>query len=147
MSSQSSPHDSPISPSGDDWHDAPPPNAFVEHLGTIRRRWNGNGWTYGLLVEERHRNGAGVMHGGAMSALIDEVIGTVARDEVGRQHVTVQFSMTFLRPVHVGDFLELACEIVKVTRSMSFVESRLLVAGDAAATASLVLKAVRQHGS
>lgn len=83
------------------------------------------------------------MHGGAMTALIDEVIGTFVTESVGRPHVTVQISTTFLQPVRVGDLVEPQCEIVKVTRSMTFVEARLHVGGSVVATASLIFKAVR----
>ncbi len=83
------------------------------------------------------------MHGGAMTALIDEVIGTFATETVGRPHVTVHLATTFLKPVHVGDLVEPSGEIVRVTRSMTFVEARLTVSGSVVATASLIFKAMR----
>jgi acyl-coenzyme A thioesterase PaaI-like protein len=57
--------------------------------------------------------------------------------------VTVQLSTVFLAPVRVGDFVVAGCEIVKVTRSMTFVEARLHVADAVVATANLILKALR----
>jgi len=125
------------------WHVSPSPNDFTERFGPLQRRWSGDRWIYAMRVDDGHRNEAGLMHGGAMTALIDEVIGTFVTETVGRSHVTVQLSTTFLQPVRVGDLVEPSCEIVKVTRSMTFVEAKLHVAGSVVATASLIFKAVR----
>ena len=126
-----------------EWQDEPPLNSYSELFGPLKRRRIGDRWAYGLRVREVHRNGAGVMHGGAMTALIDEVIGTVAREAVSRAHVTVHLSATFLKPVLVGEFIEITHEIVKVTGSMTFVEAKLRVADAVVATASLILKATQ----
>ena len=86
----------------EDWHDAPPANDFVRRFGPLQRRWAGDRWAYAMRVGEGHRNGAGLMHGGAMTALIDEVVGTLVAESLGRPHVTVQLSTSFLKAVHVG---------------------------------------------
>lgn len=125
------------------WHLAPAPNDFTCRFGPLQRRWCGDRWTYALRVDAGHRNEAGLMHGGAMTALIDEVVGTFVAESVGRPHVTVQLSTTFLHPVRVGDLVEPSCEIVKVTRSMTFVEAKLRVGANVVATASLIFKAPR----
>jgi uncharacterized protein (TIGR00369 family) len=130
-------------PTPADWHDAPPPNDFVRRLGALMRTRDSDGWRYAMRIEDGHRNGAGVMHGGALTAFVDEVVGTIARDRLGRRHVTVQLSTNFLRPVAVGELLEARCEIVAVTRSMTFVEAKAFVADALVATASLILKASR----
>jgi uncharacterized protein (TIGR00369 family) len=143
MVSASDSSDPPGVPSVADWHDVPTPNDFVQRLGRLQRRQVGDGWAYRMLAEEGHRNGAGVVHGGALAAFVDEVIGTIARDDVGRRHVTVQLQTVFLAPVRPGDAVEAQCEIVKVTGSMTFVEARLFVADAVVATASAVLKASR----
>jgi uncharacterized protein (TIGR00369 family) len=141
MSSASDSSDTPGA-SRADWHDVPSPNDFARRLGPLQRRRNGDGWTYAMLADDGHRNGAGVVHGGALAAFLDEVVGTVVRDDVGRRHVTVQLQTVFLAPVRPGDFVEARYEIVKVTRSMAFVEAKLFVADAVVATASAVLKAL-----
>lgn len=125
------------------WYDAPPLNDFTRRFGPLLRRWSGDRWLYAMRVADAHRNEAGLMHGGAMTALIDEVIGTFVSETVGRPHVTVQLTTTFLQPVRVGDLVEPRGEIVKVTRSMAFVDARLHVADSIVATASLIFKAAR----
>jgi len=83
------------------------------------------------------------MHGGVVTAFLDEVIGEIVNDLGQRKHVTVQFSTTFLSMAKVGDFLECDCQIVRTTRSMTFIEARVNVAGEAIATASAIFKAMR----
>lgn len=100
-------------------------------------------FVYGLRVTQRHTNSAGIMHGGVVTAFLDEVIGEIVNDLGQRKHVTVQFSTTFLSMAQVGDFLECDCRIVRTTRSMAFIEARLNVAGEAVATATAIFKAMR----
>ncbi|WP_270933500.1 PaaI family thioesterase [Falsiroseomonas oryzae] len=132
-----------MSETADEWHVAPSPNGFTDRFGPLQRRWAGDRWLYALRVDDGHRNEAGLMHGGAMTALIDEVIGTFVTETVGRRHVTVQLATTFLKPVQVGELVEVSGEIVKVTGSMTFVEAKLRVSGSVVATATLIFKAIR----
>jgi uncharacterized protein (TIGR00369 family) len=130
-------------PPAEDWHDVEAPSEFGKLLGPLRRRKTGAGCRYGLNVRTEHRNEAGFMHGGAMTALLDEVVGTMVNEAVGRRHATVQFATVFLKPVQVDDFVEVTCTVVEATRSMTFVEAKLSVADAAVATATLIFKARR----
>ena len=130
-------------PAADEWHDFEAPSDFGKLLGSLRRRRTAAGWQYGLRVRAEHRNEAGFMHGGAMTALLDEVVGTMVNEEVGRRHATVQFATVFLKPVQLGDFVEVSCRVVEATPSMTFVEAKLSVAEGAVATATLIFKARR----
>jgi uncharacterized protein (TIGR00369 family) len=125
------------------WSEGPPLSEFGQTLGPVHRRRVDDSWAYGFEARTSHRNEAGVMHGGAMAALIDEVIGTMVTRAVGRPHVTVQLNVTFLKPVQVGHFIEPSCDIISVTRSMTFAEAKMRVAGEVVATATLIFKAVR----
>jgi uncharacterized protein (TIGR00369 family) len=124
------------------WHDMPDPCAFADLMGPLQRRREGGSWVYALLVQPKHTNTAGILHGGALTALLDEVLGNTVNDEAGRRHVTVHSDVTFLRRVEVGDFVEAGCEVVRRTRSMTFVEARVRVKGELVATAQSVFKAV-----
>ena len=125
------------------WHDLPTPCPFSALIGPVQRRRDGAHWVYGLRVGPQHTNSAGIMHGGVVTAFLDEVIGEIVNDLGNRKHVTVQFATTFLSMAQVGDFLECDCEIVRTTRSMSFIQARLNVNGEAIATATAIFKAMR----
>jgi uncharacterized protein (TIGR00369 family) len=125
------------------WHDLPNPCPFSALIGPVQRRRVGDQWVYGLRVTQQHTNSAGIMHGGVITSFLDEVIGEIVNDLGNRKHVTVQFSTTFLSMARVGDFLECDCEIVRTTRSMTFIAARLNVNGEAIATATAIFKAMR----
>ena len=57
-----------------------------------------------LIISERHLNPNGVVHGGALFALIDTAMGAslMQRLEEGEICATVQISMNYLRPVVAG---------------------------------------------
>jgi acyl-coenzyme A thioesterase PaaI-like protein len=125
------------------WHDMPHPCPFSALIGPVQRRRTGDQWAYGLRVMRQHTNSTGIMHGGVITAFLDEVIGEIVNDLGQRKHVTVQFSTIFLSKAQVGDFLECDCEIVRTTRSMTFIAARLNVNGEAIATATAIFKAMR----
>ena len=126
-----------------DWHDMPNPCAFAALIGPVQRRRDGAHWRYGLRVAPQHTNSTGIMHGGVITAFLDEVVGEIVNDLGNRKNVTVQFATTFLSKAQVGDFLECACEIVRATRSMTFIQASLNVNGEAIATATAIFKAMR----
>jgi acyl-coenzyme A thioesterase PaaI-like protein len=123
------------------WHDTPKTCAFADLIGPVQRRRDGDHWVYGLRVTQLHTNSIGTMHGGLVTAFLDEVTGEIVNALGNRKHVTLQFITTFLSTAQVGDFLECACEIVCTTRSMTFVQARLNVAGAPIATATAIFKA------
>jgi uncharacterized protein (TIGR00369 family) len=125
------------------WHDMPDPCPFCTVIGPVQRRRVNGQFVYGLRITKRHTNSTGIMHGGVITAFLDEVIGEIVNDLGQRKHVTVQFSTTFLSPVQVDQFLECDCEIVRTTRSMTFIQARLNADGETIATASAIFKALR----
>jgi len=48
--------------------------------------------------------------------------------------------MQFIGAVKVGDFVEAHCQVVRQTRSVLFIESKLTVGGDIVATVSGIWK-------
>jgi uncharacterized protein (TIGR00369 family) len=125
-----------------DWHDMPDACAFASLIGPLQRRHNGRYWTYGLRILPAHTNSAGFMHGGLMTAFLDETIGSTVAQISGRKHVTIQLNTNFLHAVKVGDFLEGECEVAHGTTSMTFAQSRVLVASRIVATATAIFKAI-----
>ena len=127
----------------DDWCEAPALNEFTQHFGPLRRTCRAERQRYALRARSDHSNGAGFVHGGVITAFVDEVAGTIVAETTGRPHVTVHLATSFIGPVRIGDLLELDCQIVKTTRSMVFLEARLFVADDIVATANLIFKVTR----
>jgi acyl-coenzyme A thioesterase PaaI-like protein len=81
------------------------------------------------------------VHGGMLTTFADQAMGMTGRRATGEKpHATIQIGMQFIGAVKVGDFVEADCEVVRETRSLLFIESRLRVGTHTVATASGIWK-------
>jgi uncharacterized protein (TIGR00369 family) len=126
-----------------EWQDMAGSSPFASLIGPLRRRLADGQWIYGLRVLPEHANGNGVMHGGLLTAFVDEVVGNVVHDADEMRHVTVQLDVHFLQPVQIGELVECTTETVHRTRKMSFVTARCCVGARIVASASAIYKAIR----
>lgn len=117
---------------------------FMGVAGPLWTRRDGATWRYGMLIDERHLNPAGVMHGGALSTLLDHVISTVAWEACNRQAcVTVQLDSQFLSAVKAGQFIEAIAAVEHLTAAMVFMRGRLEADGATVMLGQAILKVVR----
>jgi len=83
----------------------------------------------GLIVEERHTNPHGVMHGGVITTLMDEALGGVITTVRGQKevqaapHVTVDMNVSFLSSARAGDHVTVEATLLKLGRSVAFGEA------------------------
>lgn len=122
------------------WENYVPRSGFGRVLGPMERTNGAGPARYRVRVAAHHCNEGGFLHGGAIAAWADEVVGTMVKERHGLDHVTVQLATAFLAVVEVGSYVEPTCEIVRATRSLIFAESKLLVEGSPVASASLIFK-------
>lgn len=74
--------------------------------------------TLNQLMLPEHANTMGNVHGGVIMKLVDEAGGLCATRHARRPAVTVAIdSMTFDKPVHVGELLELTAEVTWTGRT------------------------------
>jgi uncharacterized protein (TIGR00369 family) len=119
-------------------------DGFMGQSGPLWTRREGDGWLYGLLIENKHLNPAGVAHGGALATLIDHVVSTVAWEACDRTPcVTVQLDTHFLAAVRAGDFALARASVTARTGSLVFVDGLVQVEGRAVLTARGVMKMLR----
>ncbi len=111
---------------------------FGELVGPIWRRGDG---LFGFVAAEKHRNHTGVVHGGMLTTFADQAMGMTGRRATGdKRHATIEMNIQFIGAVQVGDFVEAHCEVVRLTRSIIFMRSKMLVGTRIVATASGVWK-------
>jgi len=85
---------------------------------------------YAFIVQEKHMNSAGSVHGGLLMTFADIAMSRTARLIVGQgPSSTVSFSFDFVGPGRFGDMIEARVRIRKRTRSVLF-QTAELVAGD-----------------
>ena len=97
---------------------------LMETIGPLLSMRKDGRWHYGLATSEKHTNALGVVHGGALAALVDQAMSLVAWEAVNRQPiVTVHMDMTFFKPALPGDFLEVNANVEVRTAGLVFVEA------------------------
>ena len=58
-----------------------PQGPFLEHIGPIHVREEGDGFVFGLRAEERHTNHRGTIQGGLLSTFADFAMGRAIEAE------------------------------------------------------------------
>lgn len=86
-----------------------------------------------LEIHEAHCNARGFAHGGLISALADNAMGhsavLQARRRAGAEKasaVTVSLSLDFIDSARVGDCVEFQPTVLKVGRTLAFVDCRVV---------------------
>ena len=116
-------------------------SGFIGHVGPLWTRREATGWGYALVVDQRHLNPAGIVHGGMLVTLVDHAIATVAWESAGRKPwVTVTLDTQFLAAVRPGDCVEARAVVTGRTSSMGFARGVVSVGTTTVLTASSVLK-------
>lgn len=84
-------------------------------------------------VREAHCNARGFAHGGFISALADNAMGLsvvrLARLQPGQEEasaVTVTLALDYLDTARIGEWLEVRPSVLKLGRSLAFVECRVV---------------------
>lgn len=102
---------------------------------------------YALQTNESHKNHLGIIHGGVLTSLLDQVIAITAWNAADRQPtVTVQMETRFLGVAHAGDFLTIQPSIRQATRSLVFVDANITCDDRLIASASAVMKISKTSG-
>jgi uncharacterized protein (TIGR00369 family) len=102
---------------------------------------------YALQTNESHKNHLGIIHGGVLTSLLDQVIAITAWNAADRQPtVTVQMETRFLGVARAGDFLTLQPSIRQATRSLVFVDADITCDDRLVASASAVMKISKTSG-
>ena len=119
---------------------APPPPGFepyedsgdfLELIGPVQFRDDGDERVFGLRIEDRHRNAAGAAHGGLLATLVDFSLGRAINAALGDDAgaVTVSLTTDYLGPAKPGDWVEARTEVERVGGTLAFADCSLAVDG------------------
>src|SRR3569623_591485 len=79
-----------------------------------------------FLAERRHLNRAGNVHGGMLMTFADQVMALTARRATGdKRHATIELNIQFVGAVHLGNFVVAQAEVVRTTRSVTFMRATM----------------------
>lgn len=117
------------------------PSGLMSALGPLLSRREATGWVYGLHVDDRHLNQAGMVHGGTLTALLDHALSTIAWEHAGKTScVTVQLNTSFLRSAKPGQTLSARGVVTHGSGSMLFLDGTLHADDELIATGQAIMK-------
>jgi len=124
-----------------------PGKAFNSHVGPFYQRAGGDALRCGFVADARHANKRGVVHGGMLATAFDVALGNASWQAAGEKPcATVQLNTQFVAAVNLGEFAEIAIEIVRATRSLVFLRGVMRVGERVVATADGVWKILAWRG-
>lgn len=83
--------------------------------------------SFKMKVEEGHLNGVGTLHGGMTATLIDNLTTLAILTKPPHQSgVSVDMSISYLRPARIGDEIVINTEVTKLGQSLAFTSAELV---------------------
>lgn len=133
----------PFDPAAQGW-ERRPADGFSAHTGSVWSRREEGRLAYGFLAGPEHANRQGIVHGGMIMTLADNLLGRTVWETGGVDGcVTMQLNVQFLSAVRMGEFVEARGEVLRRARSVCFVRGMLTAHGRAVAAADGVWKLLR----
>ena len=115
--------------------------AFGDLVGPIWQRMDGDRLRFGFTVGPKHLNRAGNLHGGMLMTVADVSMAMTARRATGgKPHATIELNIQFIGVTRLGDFVISHPEVVRVTRSVVFMEAKMFVGGRVVVTTNGIWK-------
>ncbi len=102
---------------------------FVELVGGQREEWSEGYVRISLVLEPHHTNPNGVMHGGVVTTLMDEVLGSAIASLRGLEatyaapHATVDMNTSFLAGARPGDRIVVEGRVLRLGGTVAFGEA------------------------
>lgn len=98
-----------------------------------------------LVVDDRHVNRRGILHGGMLMTFADMALGQAAWDACDNALcVTLSMQTQFLKPAKAGDRVEVLPQLMRRTRGLMFLRGEFQVGGETIFLVNSVWKLVGQ---
>lgn len=124
----------------------PMQTGLFDVIGPIYQRRVDGVWRYGMLMDERHTNVRGVIHGGVLFSFLDQFMGKLVWDALeDKLAATISLSTDFLAAAKPGDWIEGEGEVTRQTGSLVFMRARVFTGETTLVTASGIWKVVGQR--
>ena len=117
---------------------------FEDHVGPLGYKVVDGTITFAFLADARHRNTAGTVHGGMLMTFADFALCLTATwEQPGEKCVTVSCNSEFVAPGRPGDLIEASGEVVRRTKSLTFVRGQVYVDDRILLNYSAIVKRIR----
>lgn len=99
---------------------------FEDHVGPFGYRTDDGRISFAFRADGRHANTSGTLHGGMLMTFADYALClTAVWDQPGEKCVTVSCNCEFVAAGEPGALIEAAGEVVRRTRSLTFVRGQV----------------------
>ncbi len=113
-------------------------------IGPFYYRRDGEALEMGFRVEEKNSNGNGACHGGVLSSFADYCATMVALQGVKESCVTISLHCDYLAPARVGDWVSGRAQVLRRSRSMTFLRGELAIEGNDVLAFQAVMRRIGQ---
>ena len=114
---------------------------FEDHVGPLGYKVDAGRISFLFEAQPHHRNSSDSLHGGMLMTFADYAVClTAVWDQPGEKCVTVSFNYEFVAAGRVGDRVESVCEVVRRTRSLTFVRGQVFVGDRVLLNCSAIVK-------
>jgi uncharacterized protein (TIGR00369 family) len=118
---------------------------FEIHVGPVFERGVKGARCFAVIIDERHINMRGVIHGGMLMTFADAALGQAAWDATDHANcVTMTMQMQFLAPAKLGDLVEVTPVLTRRTRGLMFFRGDFTVRGEIIFSVASVWKILGQ---
>lgn len=128
--------DASCDPSQDGWEQVTDAG-FIETIGPIWKKMDGDQLLVGYHVSEKHLNRNRVAHGGLVMSMLDHAMAMASWNVIGyRRQATIQFDVQLVSRSDEGDFVIIRPEVIRSTsklifvRALGFVGDRVIVSAN-----------------
>jgi uncharacterized protein (TIGR00369 family) len=118
------------------------PSRYFELIGPVYEALE-DASVVGLLIDERHTNSRGFVHGGLLVAVADAVMGHSGEREggEGRRLVSVSLTTDFLGSARCGEWVQGRARVRRAGRTLTFAEATFTASGRTVLAASGIFAA------
>jgi uncharacterized protein (TIGR00369 family) len=114
---------------------------FEIFIGPVLEKGASGEKTFALVIDERHVNARGVIHGGMLMTFADAALGQAVWDVTDRApSVTLNMQGQFLKPAKAGDVVTVKPELIRRTKAFVFMRGDFRVGGETVFAATSVWK-------
>jgi acyl-coenzyme A thioesterase PaaI-like protein len=122
-------------------------DGFIDLVGPLWQRPNGNVHEYAIVAQRKHKNRRGFVQGGLLMTLADRSLGMAARIGSGSSAVvTIQMDTHFIDAAKIGELLISRPRVVRATKTLIFMNTELSVDDRCVAMANAVFKVMKGPG-
>jgi acyl-coenzyme A thioesterase 13 len=122
---------------------------FVQMVGPLYCKSDGDGLVVGMRIDERHANGRGIAHGGLLTTLADLALGYNCGRKIASNQTLITTSITidFAASALVGDWLTAHTDVQQTGKRLGFANCYLMVADKRIARASGIFSVIERKAA